>query len=398
MLRIKMYPAGNGDAFLISFNGTNVLIDAGYASTFNEYILGDLYQLAANGECIDLLITSHIDADHISGVIQFLSLNGDSEYPKIIPIREVWHNSLRSLTRSEFSVLNSDDHEILNAILRRGHPVALDDVGDGCSEVSARQGSSLAALLHHGKYRWNGTDGSTSISTENKQHVNFPKGSIRVVAPRLEKLDRLLQWWKRELHKLGYEGSTASGDLIDDAFELMCEHAPDGYGTKPILLSSGKMKFLDDVYHPDNSKTNGGSIATIIEFAGMRILMLADAWAEDIVLELRTLQAEGHLMVFDAIKVSHHGSLRNTSPELLKLVDAPNYFISSNGYKHGHPDIEVLAAIVDRPSSFIRKLYFNYTTPASQAIRNHRSRSGSQFLVFENATDWFELKEAQKND
>lgn len=392
MFRIKMYPAGNGDAFLISFNGTNLLIDAGYASTFNEYILGDLYQLAERDECIDLLITSHIDADHISGVIQFLSLNGNSESPKIIPIREIWHNSLRSLTRSEYSVFNSNDHEILNAIRQRGHPVALDDLAGGSLEVSARQGSSLAALIHHGKYRWNGTDGSTCISVENIRHVTFPKWSIQVVAPRLERLEELLKWWKRELRKLGYEGSTGAGDLIDDAFELMCEHVSDCAGTEPILLSSGKVKSLGEVYQPDSSKTNGGSIAAIIEFAGIRILMLADAWAEDIVLELRSLKESGHSMVFDLIKVSHHGSLRNTSLELLELVDAPNYFISSNGYKHGHPDIEVLAAIVDRPSSFIRKLYFNYATPASQSIKNHRSRAGSQFFVFESATDWLELE------
>ena len=236
-----MYPAGNGDAFLISSNGTNVLIDAGYASTFNQHILVDLYYLASKGECLDLLITSHIDADHILGVIRFLSLNGDSESPKIIPICRIWHNSLRSLTAPEVSDLKSDGLDILNTIRKRGHPVVLDDVGYCSSEISARQGSSLATLIHQGKYCWNGSDGSVSISVENTSSITVPSGSFRVIAPSLERLDGLLGWWKKELRKLGYEGSTASGDLIDDAFELMCEHASNGSGAAPILLSSGKV-------------------------------------------------------------------------------------------------------------------------------------------------------------
>lgn len=393
-----MYPAGNGDAFLISSNGTNLLIDAGYASTFNKHILNDLYHLASKGECLDLLITSHIDADHISGVIRFLSLNGDSAHPKIIPIHGIWHNSLRSLTTQGLSALNSDDFDILNAIRQRGHSAALDDVGELTSEISARQGSSLATLIYQGKYLWNGADGSTSVSVENANPTIIQDGCVRVIAPSLERLDGLLRWWKKELRKLGYEGGTDSGGLIDDAFELMCEHLSDEGGAEPTLLSSGKAKSLEDAYQPDNSKTNGSSIATVIEHSGIRILMLADAWAEDVVTELRALEAAGHSMTFDAIKISHHGSLRNTSPELLRLVDAPNYFFSSNGYKHGHPDFEVLAAIVDRPSYFTRNLYFNYSTPASQAIKNYLSKAESQFLVFENATDWIEIEDVKNND
>ncbi|WP_244077728.1 hypothetical protein, partial [Aeromonas caviae] len=55
-------------------------------------------------------------------------------------------------------------------------------------------------------------------------------------------------------------------------------------------------------------------------------------------------------VIFDAIKVSHHGSLHNTNVELLSLIDAPIYLISSDGSRHGHPDFEVLAEIVDRPA------------------------------------------------
>ena len=96
-------------------------------------------------------------------------------------------------------------------------------------------------------------------------------------------------------------------------------------------------------------------------------------------------------MIFDAIKISHHGSLHNTSPALLELIDSPVYLISSSGERHNHPDLEVLKAIVDRSSDFQRHLYFNYSTPASEYMRNYTAKSGVGFAIYEGTTDWIEI-------
>ncbi len=396
MLRVRMYPAGNGDAFLLSAAGTNVLVDGGYPQTFNEHIAHDLRELSSKGESLDLLITSHIDADHISGLIRFLSLNRSSNSPQIVPIRNIWHNSLRSLTAKSNPKIQSSDREILDAIRRRGHPFSaeLEQTESGPTEISARQGSSLASLIHDGDYRWNGSDGTTKVSVEHTGIFNLPNGKIHVISPTEQRLGGLLKWWKKQLRRMGYKGPTEAGHFIDDVFEFICEHAGESTTSNPVALSAGSKKCLEQVYEPDSSITNGSSIATIIELGEVRLLMLADAWAEDIVPVLQNLQSQGCSMVFDAIKISHHGSLRNTSPHLLELVDAPRYFVSSNGTAHGHPDIEVLTAIVDRPASFSRKLYFNYATPASNAIRNHRSRAGTPFTVLDNVTNWIEIEES----
>lgn len=386
-----MYPASNGDAFLISAAGSNVLVDGGYAQTFDDHISRDLRGLSRRGERLDLLIASHIDADHISGLIRFLSVNGASVAPQIVSIGDIWHNSLRSLTARNDAEIEPSNREILNAIRQRGHPAPSGQAGSGATEISARQGSSLAALIHGNGYPWNLGDGTASIALNRTQVHQLPGGNIRVIGPTQERLDGLLKWWKGRLRQMGYTGPTGADEVIDDAFEFMCEHAPERTAPKPVPLSAGARKLLDEDYEPDDSITNGSSIATIAEFGGARILMLADAWAEDVVQALRRLQSQGCSMVFDAIKVSHHGSLRNTSPELLRLVDAPTYLVSSNGMAHGHPDIEVLAAIVDRPASYSRTLYLNYATSASKLIRNYRSRSGTPFTVHENATDWIEL-------
>jgi len=49
MLRIKMYPASNGDSFLVDAAGTFILIDAGFASTFQDFVKADLASLISDG-------------------------------------------------------------------------------------------------------------------------------------------------------------------------------------------------------------------------------------------------------------------------------------------------------------------------------------------------------------
>ncbi|QRQ11509.1 AVAST type 1 anti-phage system MBL fold metallo-hydrolase Avs1a [Acinetobacter pittii] len=390
MLRIKMYPANNGDAFLLSSDNTNILIDGGYASTFNHHILNDLEAINSKNKYLELVITTHIDSDHIGGLIKFLSLNGSSAQPQIIPIKNIWHNSLRSLTNHYEFLDMEKNRSLLQSINERGHPQRLDS-DSKAEEISARQGSTLASMIHNGGYLWNGGNGATSISKDNIDHFPLSEGIIRLLAPTQEGLNKLLDFWKKELKKYGYKGPISSGLLLDDAFEFMLEHIDDNQLNSPTKISAGTYKPLHEIYEPDDSPTNRSSIAIIIELDNLRVLMLADSLAEDIVQSLKELQANGHSMMFDAIKISHHGSYRNTSPELLELIDSPIYFISSNGSKHGHPDIEPLIAIIDRPSEFSRTLYFNYSTATSRMLQSYKSKSGAKFSVVENACDWIEL-------
>lgn len=385
-----MYPAENGDAFLISSDKTNILIDAGYTRTFNSYIRQDLKEIASRGACLNLVIVTHIDADHIGGIIRFLLLNSHSETNNIVPVEGIWHNSLRSLTSLNETELSPQDCEVINAINRRGHPKEL-NVTSNYDEISARQGSTLASLIHAGGYVWNDSDGSESVCINHVQHKRFQDGLVKVLTPSRERLDGLVKLWKRDLRRYGFVGSIGSNLAIDDAFELNFEYSSEGQARGKKLISAGCRKNLEDVYKPDNSATNGSSIATVIELDGLRVLMLADAWAEEVLKELLKMKSQGESMMFDAIKISHHGSNYNTSPELLSTVDAPMYFISSNGSKHNHPDIELLRAIVDREASFTRTLYFNYSTPESREIKDFQTTTGATFIVEEDATNWIEI-------
>lgn len=388
-----MYPAKNGDAFLLlreTPSHAAILIDGGYASTFNEYILPDLEILSATKRDIDLVVCTHIDADHILGLIEFLKKNGHSESPKIIPIKHVWHNSIRNIYSMESNSLDSEVNELLINICRRGFPAEKNSFQP--NEVSAKQGSTLAALLLGGGYKWNMGSGNKSINSEDVLSLNLDdETKIQVIGPKKENLILLQKWWQKELLRLGFDGDAKSGGIFDDAFEFLCAYESLRSSNTPYQISHSADRSLEELYEPDKSITNASSISFILTINNLRLLFLGDAWAEDVFEQLSVLVDCGVSMKFDVIKLPHHGSLHNTSPALLQLIDADKYLISSNGERHGHPDFPLLRAIVDRPADHCRHLYFNYSTEASKKIQKHKSKSGSDFYVHENETDWIDL-------
>lgn len=398
MLKICMYPAGNGDAFLITYedrNSVSILIDGGYSTTFQDAILPDLRYIANSGGRLDLVIATHIDADHISGLLQFFKMNGSAADPQIIPVHKVWHNSLRSinpLINSSFAnkELGKGDQNILLEIGRRGYPEPSNKESK-TSEISARQGSSLAGLLLENGYTWNEGHGLEAISVSINMHHELNSNlTATVIGPTVSRLQDLGEWWITELRRLGFTGSPEATKPYDDAFEFMSAISKMKPQPDQQLLSGSAHtdRELSTIHVPDTSLTNASSIALILRLGLYRMLFLGDSFPADIVgiLEekiVTEMKSKELPILFDAIKISHHGSNHNTSPALLDLIDSPIYLISSSGERHNHPDIEVLKAIVDRPGQFHRHLYFNYCTPASEWMKEYVNKSTATFSVSE---------------
>src|SRR3990167_2791964 len=221
MIKLKMYPAKNGDAFLINANDQYILIDAGYASTYATYISEDLAELAVRGESLKLVVCTHIDADHIGGLQALFSANGSLDR-RLIEIDAVWHNSLRSLPSKPYTLCSPANAGLLEAIKRRGFPVPSEL---GPNPIGADQGSSLAKLLRTRGYLWNHGDGSCAIDSNCAVYSLPNQVRIDVLGPTLERLEALRALWLREIRRLGYRGQPVSDDLVDDAYEMLCSHS-----------------------------------------------------------------------------------------------------------------------------------------------------------------------------
>lgn len=390
MVEIKSYPAKNGDAFLVKATDGSftMLVDGGYAETCTTYLEPELKQLAAKGQCLDLVVATHVDADHIAGLLRFFRRNGPAAEPAIIPVHGVLHNSLLGLVSASTGqlTLRPDDAALLREIRQRGYP-APSAPSTTPGEISARQGSNLAGLLRQGGYRWNNGDGRQPTGSDGLSSLTIQGVHIQIIGPSRERLEALKKWWVAEIRRLGFAGELAE---LDDIFEFLCAHGAVAPAPQTISASDGE---LSQVHIPDDSVTNGSSISMIVEVGRYRLLLLGDAWAADVVNALKPVGPS----IFAAIKIAHHGSARNTSPELLGLIDAPHFFISTNGDGHAHPDFAVLQAIVDRPATFKRTLHCNYSTPASRRLKSYRSKAGAEFTVEEGQLGWVRLSEGTQS-
>lgn len=357
-----MFPALMGDSFLISFGEdkkAHILIDGGMGSTYKTYLRPKLLELASKGEVLNLVIVSHIDADHIAGILELIKENGDANNPQIIPIQEIWHNSYRHI---QFRAKGNKqveplEEEILKSIVRNGFPKD----SEGLNQyVSAEQGSSLASLLLEGNYRWNSAfDGQAVVAGRQRIEISNDV-SITVLSPDKRELEDLERHWFDKLNAMRYGFKFAEGALFDDAFEfLLAQEKERLLKIKKIakeldVLSLAKEKFVEDT-----KVTNRSSIAIIMEYSGCKLLFLGDAVPSVIFQNLELLEYNEDQRDFDFIKIAHHGSEANTSLELLRKIKASNYIFSTNG-THGHPDMETIARIITSDKNRVKKLIFNY--------------------------------------
>lgn len=371
-ITINVFPAFNGDSILVSYGSNekkHILIDCGYVTTYKTFIKKALVEIVNNGECLEKLIITHIDSDHIWGALPLLKDN----QKKIIKIKEVWHNTFRHLfndSKKEEAVSHKNE-KIVKKILSRGY--LNNELKEGEKQISAEQGTALGALLLNGNYSWNSDFNKKAVCIENKRFINVDEDSqIILLSPNTEKLDNLKTLWKSELTKYDLKYSKEDGELYDDAFEMLLTWVKESQVKNIQVISSNRMQItelLSSVPIEDKTPTNGSSIAFILKIKEKSLLFLADSHPGLILKSLVEYQSEG-IINFDSIKVSHHGSFNNISPELLEKMDSGIFIFSTNGNKHNHPDKETIAHIVGRKTKFERKLFFNYKTLNSEYFNN----------------------------
>jgi len=350
-IKIKMYPANVGDAFLVTITDSdcisNIIIDMGLSETYQNKIKPDLLRLNESGMSIDLLVVTHIDEDHIQGAIDFFTENGSDN--TIIRVKEVWYNSLKHITREPI---------VKNKQLKIPTSLEVDSYDEGENNISAKQGTALANILEQFGYNWNTSTDGNAINIDNYNFLNFSNFSIELLSPNTKKLDSLNKFWKRELKanfcSLELESKLSNEDKFEQVViqdeESVIEL--DDISSKKINLRSLKEQVPSVL---DKRPPNGSSIAFIIHAMNKKFLFLADAHP-DIIFE-QLINKYGNAK-FDAIKLPHHGSNKNLTVELANILNSNLYFVSTNGSKHDHPNLDALAKIITK--EHFKKIAFNY--------------------------------------
>ena len=70
-IEVEVLPANEGECILVTIEkeDIHILIDGGTSETYRRFLKSRLVQLKKAGKNIDLLIVTHIDNDHIGGIL-----------------------------------------------------------------------------------------------------------------------------------------------------------------------------------------------------------------------------------------------------------------------------------------------------------------------------------------
>ena len=327
MFTIDVLPAQRGDCLWLTYGTAarqrHVLIDGGPQDTIPS-LLPELERrirsVRGGRGRIELLVVTHIDADHIQGVVSLLSVPG-----RVGVFRDVWFNGYQHHDPDQ--LLGGVDAERLTSRLLEepslwnhafaGGAVRLTDEGPPAS-VTLRDGLTLHVL---GPTR----EALTALAPEYLRScvkAGIVAGQGQPVIPRT---------WQRE-------------EFLGGTFD-------------PDVLGAARTT-------TDPSKPNAASIILVAEYDGKRVLLTGDATSKGILTALDRLGPGRHH--FDAVKISHHGSRNNTSLAVAQRIESPLWLVSSNGASFGHPDGECLGRIVvsqERPTFCL-----NYVTDRVTAL------------------------------
>lgn len=381
---IEIFPAKVGDSFLISYgenNENHILIDGGYKKTYDDFLKIRLQEIKDKNQEIELLIVTHIDRDHILGILNLFKENGTSINPKIIGIKEIWHNSYKHLQfdYSEYLTENSKEHMILDDYIAAGNAMISDKEGN----ISGYQGSMLASYILQNKYNWNKKFNGKAIIGEDLKKISLSDNlNIIVISPYKASLEKLAKKWKDELKKRKLNFKFNEGELFDDAFEFFNLRKEEE--TDIPYNSSCNEKFdMNDInlIDIDKREANESSIAVIIEYKGKKSLFLGDANPYIIYKSLVKLkEEENYDLLFDAIKISHHGSLSSTTKELLEIIDGKNWIFSGDGHKN-KPGMDLVKLILSEKKGYFKRLIFNYEIDWLSNFENERLKKNYNYEI-----------------
>ncbi|WP_179283155.1 MULTISPECIES: MBL fold metallo-hydrolase [Paenibacillus] len=394
MISVTMFPARNGDCFLVSYENEqggqdHILIDCGYAETYKKYLREALMNIARKGEKISLFIITHVDQDHLLGAISFLKENNDKRF---IEISEIWHNSYRHLQFSKEKKGEIENSE--KCILQQGIALGISNIQDIEDElidshISLRQGSTLASLIYEGEYNFNTLFNNQAVSKETNQRIQLANLDILLLSPDKNKLDALSQEWMSYLKSERYNFSLSNEKIFDDAYEffMLSQSDSETKDEQVSIQNAVNMEYISNNERVDIDTTilNGSSIALYLSFRDKKLLFLADAHPDILtssLLELRTLGAIDADSKFDLVKIPHHGSSKNMTSALAKLTLSKKYLISTNGKVHNHPDLESLIRIMLNKTDICKEFIFNYPTPTSDYISDKSLMSKYNYLVW----------------
>ncbi len=318
MLSLRIVQAKFGDCFIVIYgtqeNPKYILIDGGPGGVYKNYLRPELQRIKEAGGDLELMVLSHVDGDHIVGLMQFTQelreQQADEETP-LIEIKELWMNSfgntigkgnaLTNAVQSLFSKVNN-----IQSTMPEGD-LAFQSIGQG---DSLRRNALLLGIPINQI-----VDNKTITNETVPEAVVMDNISLKIIGPNTENLENLKEEWEKWIKKNESKIMMADAEVMANA---------------------------------DRSVPNLSSIMFLLEAEGKTILFTGDGRGDFILegLEKAGLMNEEGKIHVDIFKVPHHGSIRNATQDFFDKVTADTYILSGDGH-HGNPELGTIQWIVE---------------------------------------------------
>ena len=321
--------ARKGDCLIVHY-GTKtepglMLIDGGPADVYQPHLKPRLAEirkargLAANATLpVDLLMVSHIDDDHIRGVLELTKEMIETQGPKPLRINGVWHNTFDD-------IIGNNPDRLRAAVTASFGAASLSGDGEEVEGLDPEAAKVLASVGQGFRLR----DDSRAL----KLRINPQfKGKVVIAKKGAKQVDmgKGLKF-------------TVVGPMNDEVLALQAAH------DEFLEKHQGKKSEASLAAFTDTSVPNLSSLVVLAEVGGKRILLTGDARGDKVIegLELAgLLKKDGKSKIHvDIFKCPHHGSRRNNDPISFRRITADHYVFSGNG-EHGNPHRETLEMLL----------------------------------------------------
>ena len=353
--------AKKGDALLLHYgpfdNPKMILIDGGPGGVYKNFLKPRFAQLrdelALDGDeafPLEMVMVSHIDDDHVNGVLALVNDNvkaKDRHRPPPYSIKTLWHNSFDDLLGDARPELVSR-MAATAASSGPGLPLPKMDAESQAVVAGTAQGRDLRNAARKLGLGLNAPfDGL--VTAPGARKVSLGHGmTFTVVGPLQEQVVELRKKWKKDVEKiLTKERNSAKASSF-----------------------------------ADKSVANLASLCVLAEMRRKKILLTGDARGDILLagLEAAKVLKQTKPLHVDILKVPHHGSDRNVTETFFTRITADHYAFSGDG-AHGNPDRGTLEMIERARDDAHYTVHFTVTRDAHLRERNKKRKKALEDIA-----------------
>jgi len=315
MLKMRVVHAHEGDSFILLYGPLDkpraLLCDGGPRDTYGPHLKKTLEDLGVSS--LDAVVLSHVDNDHVIGLLDFFADLRDQKAAGGAPfmeISELWINAFDK-TIDRGGALEPRVRGVVQQMAAQNLAMNL----ASAALQGVREGHKLNVTAQQLGIAVNSIRNGEPFIADNEGLFAFHGLEIQVVGPTRENLDALADKWK---------------EWLDQQEER---------------IGNGRLRLAAMA---DKSIPNLSSIQLLVKAQGKTMLLTGDGRGDHLLQALEEaglLDQDGAIEV-DVLKVPHHGSDRNVTRDFFERVRAKTYVISANG-KYGNPDLPTLQWIVE---------------------------------------------------